>query len=51
MKSMNLAAPSGLGALAAMVKPSNQPIAPSFGTTKSTGSFIAFLERAAEPDQ
>ena len=40
-----------LGASLAMVRPSNQPMAPSFGTTNSTGSFIAFLERAAEPDQ
>ena len=51
MKLMKAGAPSGLGASVAMVRPSNQPMAPSFGTTNSTGSFIAFLERAAEPDQ
>ncbi len=51
MKLMKARAPSGFGAPAATVRPSNQPMAPSFGTTNSTGRFIAFLERAAEPDQ
>src|ERR1700682_4380056 len=37
MKSMNLSAQSTFLALAATESPSNQPIAPSFGTTNSRG--------------
>src|SRR5690349_18396769 len=48
---MNFWAQSRFLAPAAIDRPSNQPMAPSFGTTNSTGRWNAFFERAAEPLQ